>query len=124
MQLVLVAGPQPEAGVAAGQPVGLVDHDALAAVPHDAARTAPVWTVSVALPTVAVVDAALSGAEALTASERRVAVKAAEGRSNRDIAQELFVTPKTVEVHLSAAYRKLGIGSRRELPQVLEGVTA
>ena len=38
---------------------------------------------------------------------------AADGSSNRDIAQALFVTPKTVEVHLSNAYRKLGIRSRR-----------
>ena len=63
--------------------------------------------------------AALSGAGALTASERRVAALAAEGSSNRDIAQTLFVTPKTVEVHLSNAYRKLGIRSRRELTAAL-----
>ena len=63
--------------------------------------------------------AALSGAGALTASERRVAALAAEGSSNRDIAQALFVTPKTVEVHLSNAYRKLGIRSRRELTAAL-----
>jgi ATP/maltotriose-dependent transcriptional regulator MalT len=63
--------------------------------------------------------AALSGAGALTASERRVAALAAEGSSNRDIAQTLFVTPKTVEVHLSNAYRKLGIRSRRELAAAL-----
>ena len=44
---------------------------------------------------------ALGGVDALTASERRVAAFAAEGQSNRDIAQALFVTPKTVEVHLS-----------------------
>lgn len=62
---------------------------------------------------------ALSGTGALTPSERRVAGLAAEGRSNRDIAQELFVTQKTVEVHLSNAYRKLGIGSRRELASAL-----
>jgi len=62
---------------------------------------------------------ALSGAGALTASERRVAALAAEGASNRDIAQTLFVTPKTVEVHLSNAYRKLGIRSRRELAGAL-----
>jgi DNA-binding CsgD family transcriptional regulator len=63
----------------------------------------------------------LSGVESLTASERRVARFAAEGLSNKDIAQALFVTTKTVEVHLSNVYRKLGIGSRTELPQALGG---
>jgi DNA-binding CsgD family transcriptional regulator len=62
---------------------------------------------------------ALSGVESLTPSERRVADLAAVGRTNRDIAQELYVTPKTVEVHLSNAYRKLGIRSRRELERAL-----
>jgi DNA-binding CsgD family transcriptional regulator len=62
---------------------------------------------------------ALSGAAALTASERRVAALAAGGETNRDIAQTLYVTPKTVEVHLSNAYRKLGIRSRRELAGAL-----
>jgi DNA-binding CsgD family transcriptional regulator len=61
----------------------------------------------------------LTGVEALTASERRVARMAAEGMSNKEIAQALFVTVKAVEVHLSGAYRKLGIGSRRELPGAL-----
>jgi class 3 adenylate cyclase/DNA-binding CsgD family transcriptional regulator len=61
----------------------------------------------------------LSGVESLTASERRVARFAADGLSNKDIAQTLFVTTKTVEVHLSNVYRKLGIGSRNELPQAL-----
>ena len=65
---------------------------------------------------------ALSGVEALTASEKRVAGLAADGGTNRDIAQELFVTPKTVEVHLSNTYRKLGIRSRRELPSALTAV--
>jgi DNA-binding NarL/FixJ family response regulator len=55
------------------------------------------------------------GAEALTPSERRVAGLAATGRSNKAIAQELFVTPKTVEVHLSNTYRKLGVTSRAGL---------
>jgi DNA-binding NarL/FixJ family response regulator len=64
---------------------------------------------------------ALTGIESLTASERRVASLAASGSSNRDIAQTLFVTPKTVELHLSNAYRKLGIRSRRELPAELAG---
>ena len=63
---------------------------------------------------------ATGGVDALTASERRVAAFAAEGQSNRDIAQALFVTPKTVEVHLSNAYRKLGIRSRRELAGALD----
>jgi DNA-binding CsgD family transcriptional regulator len=63
--------------------------------------------------------AALAGVESLTASERRVADLAADGRTNREIAQELYVTPKTVEVHLSNAYRKLDIRSRRELPEAL-----
>jgi DNA-binding CsgD family transcriptional regulator len=64
----------------------------------------------------------LSGVEALTPSERRVAEMAAGGMTNREIAQALFVTPRTVEVHLSAAYRKLGIQSRSELPAELAGV--
>jgi DNA-binding NarL/FixJ family response regulator len=57
--------------------------------------------------------------ESLTPSERRVVDLAAAGGTNRDIAQELYVTPKTIEVHLSNAYRKLGISSRRELGRVL-----
>jgi len=60
-----------------------------------------------------------AGAAALTASERRVADLAAVGRANREIAQELFVTPKTVENHLSRIYTKLGINGRRELARVL-----
>ena len=62
---------------------------------------------------------ALTGVESLTASERRVAGLAAEGRTNKEIAQALFVTLKTVELHLSHAYRKLGIRSRRGLSSVL-----
>jgi DNA-binding CsgD family transcriptional regulator len=66
---------------------------------------------------------AFRGVLALTASERRVADLAAGGQTNRDIAQTLYVTPKTVEVHLSSAYRKLGIGSRRELARALTETT-
>jgi DNA-binding CsgD family transcriptional regulator len=62
---------------------------------------------------------ALRGVGALTASERRVADLAGGGQTNRDIAQALYVTPKTVEVHLSNTYRKLGIASRRELARAL-----
>lgn len=59
------------------------------------------------------------GAE-LTASEHRIAMMAAEGATNKKIAQALFVTVKTVEMHLSAVYRKLGVRSRRELPGALD----
>jgi DNA-binding CsgD family transcriptional regulator len=59
------------------------------------------------------------GIESLTPSERRVAELAASGMTNRQIAQSLFVTVKTVEAHLSAAYDKLDIGSRKELPAAL-----
>jgi DNA-binding CsgD family transcriptional regulator len=59
------------------------------------------------------------GVESLTPSERRVADMAADGAANKLIAQSLFVTPKTVELHLSSAYRKLGIRSRRELAAAL-----
>jgi len=62
---------------------------------------------------------ALTGVESLTPSERRIARMAAEGPTNREIAQALFVTPKTVEIHLSSVYRKLGISSRSQLPAVL-----
>jgi DNA-binding CsgD family transcriptional regulator len=56
-----------------------------------------------------------TGADALTASERRVAGLAASGMSNKQIAQQLFVTVKTVESHLAQAYRKLEVSSRAQL---------
>jgi DNA-binding CsgD family transcriptional regulator len=62
---------------------------------------------------------ALSGAESLTPSELRVADLAAEGMTNRQIAQALFVTEKTVETHLGHVYPKLDITSRAELPPKL-----
>jgi DNA-binding CsgD family transcriptional regulator len=61
----------------------------------------------------------LSGLDALTASERRVAQMAAGDLSNKEIAQALFVTVKTVEQHLGRVYRKLDIGSRRQLAAAL-----
>jgi ATP/maltotriose-dependent transcriptional regulator MalT len=61
----------------------------------------------------------LTGQDALTPSELRISLLAAEGRSNRDIAQALFVTSKTVETHLRHAYQKLNITSRTQLPAVL-----
>jgi DNA-binding CsgD family transcriptional regulator len=56
-----------------------------------------------------------TGVDALTPSERRVAGMAAEGQTNREIAQALFVTPKTVETHLSHVYSKLDIKARSQL---------
>jgi DNA-binding CsgD family transcriptional regulator len=60
-----------------------------------------------------------TGLDAMTASERRVAQLAADGMSNKEIAQTLFVTIKTVEVHLSHVYRKLEISSRAQLDKAL-----
>jgi DNA-binding CsgD family transcriptional regulator len=62
---------------------------------------------------------ALSGVESLTPSERRVAELAASGPTNREIAQALFVTQRTIEVHLTSIYRKLGISSRSQLAAAL-----
>jgi DNA-binding CsgD family transcriptional regulator len=58
---------------------------------------------------------AVSGVAALTPTERRVAQLAAEGLTNVQIAQELFVTGKTIQTHLTSAYRKLGVDSRGKL---------
>jgi DNA-binding NarL/FixJ family response regulator len=60
-----------------------------------------------------------AGIDALTPSERRVAHLAAGGQTNRDIAQALFVTEKTIETHLSHAYQKLAIHSRSQLTSAL-----
>lgn len=59
-----------------------------------------------------------TGLDALTPQERRVAEFAAAGLSNREIAQALFITTNTVEVHLTRTYRKLGVG-RADLKKVL-----
>ncbi|MDW5595465.1 AAA family ATPase [Conexibacter stalactiti] len=64
---------------------------------------------------------ALTGASSLTASERRIAEMAAAGASNAGIAQDLFLTVKTVEMHLTHAYRKLDIGGRPGLAEALAG---
>jgi DNA-binding CsgD family transcriptional regulator len=62
---------------------------------------------------------ARSGPESLTPTERRVCDLAVTGLSNPEIGEALFVTRKTVEMHLSNAYRKLGINSRNDLAKVL-----
>jgi DNA-binding CsgD family transcriptional regulator len=61
-----------------------------------------------------------TGIDALTASERRIARMAAQGMSNRQIAQQLFISTKTVALHLTHAYQKLDITSRSDLPEGLE----
>jgi DNA-binding CsgD family transcriptional regulator len=62
---------------------------------------------------------ALTGPEALTPSELVIAKLAASGATNREIAQHLSITPKTVEVHLNRIYRKLAIATRSQLPSAL-----
>jgi DNA-binding CsgD family transcriptional regulator len=61
----------------------------------------------------------LTGVDSLTASERRIAEIASEGRTNREIAQALFVTTRTVEGHLTSIFRKLQLDSRSELHAAL-----
>ena len=67
---------------------------------------------------------ALTGVDSLTASEHRIASMAADGMSNRDIAQALFVTVKTVEMHLGHVYQKLNLTGRTELATALRDNSA
>jgi DNA-binding CsgD family transcriptional regulator len=62
---------------------------------------------------------ALAGVESLTASERRVAELAGEGLTNREIAQTLFITARTVEGHLTSVFRKLELESRDGIPAAI-----
>jgi DNA-binding CsgD family transcriptional regulator len=61
----------------------------------------------------------LSGVDSLTASERRIAEYASDGLTNREIAQTLFITTRTVEGHLTSVFRKLQLDSREQLPAAL-----
>jgi len=63
--------------------------------------------------------AALTGPDALTSAERQVAGLAAAGRSNKQIAQHLFITTGTVETHLRHVFQKLDIASRADIPATL-----
>jgi len=67
-------------------------------------------------------SARTTGIESLTGSEQRVASMAADGLSNPEIAQALFVTKKTVETHLAGVYRKLGIRGRGQLQAILRNL--
>lgn len=64
---------------------------------------------------------AITGQEALTISELRVARLAADGLTNREVAQALFITTATARTHLRHAYRKLGITRRDQLKEALAG---
>jgi len=64
--------------------------------------------------------AAVARATELTVGEQRVAELAASGMTNREVASELFISPKTVEANLVRIYRKLGIHSRAELGRVVD----
>lgn len=59
----------------------------------------------------------------LTATEKRVAHLAASGLTNRQVAETLFVSPKTVEATLARVYRKLGIRTRAELGRTITDCT-
>jgi len=57
--------------------------------------------------------------EKLTPQELQIALQVAEGRRNREVAEALFLSPKTVEFHLTRVYRKLDLNSRAELIRLL-----
>ena len=82
---------------------------------------APLWAqaTKAELGRVGLRPAAPVGVSGITAAEARVAELVAAGRTNREVAGELFMSPKTVEAHLSRIYRKLGVRSRTELAQKL-----
>lgn len=64
---------------------------------------------------------ALRGVDALSTQERRVTALATEGLSNREIAEALFLSRRTIEMHLTSAYRKLDVTGRQQLPAALAG---
>jgi DNA-binding CsgD family transcriptional regulator len=106
------AGKRIEAGRALGDALDLARDRGAGAVERRAAEELSIAGARAG-------KAARRGRAALSPSERRVAQLAANGLTNREIAEELFVTRKAVEWHLSNAYAKLGIHSRKELPSAL-----
>jgi DNA-binding CsgD family transcriptional regulator len=75
----------------------------------------PVWAARARAELAAVSGRAPSAVDELTGMQRRVATLAAAGRTNAEIAAELFLSVRTVEAHLAAVYRKVGARSRTEL---------
>ncbi|WP_320671017.1 helix-turn-helix transcriptional regulator [Patulibacter defluvii] len=73
------------------------------------------WAARAAAELAATGDGPAAGDDELTARERAVCDLVAAGRTNREVAAELFLSPRTVEHHLRMAYRKLGVRSRTEL---------
>jgi DNA-binding CsgD family transcriptional regulator len=65
--------------------------------------------------------AAFEGAASLTPRQRQICELAAAGKGNKAISRELFLSIKTVETHLAAAYRKLGVSTRSGLLPALVG---
>ena len=63
--------------------------------------------------------AAADGLEGLSGREREVADLVAEGRTNREIAGQLFLSEKTVESHLAKVFKKLGVGSRAAVAETV-----
>jgi DNA-binding CsgD family transcriptional regulator len=68
-------------------------------------------------------NAPICGVASLTRSERRVVLLAATGKTNREIAKQLFVGLRTVEIHLTNSYRKLDIDSRGQLAQAIQSTS-
>ncbi|MFE2107827.1 LuxR C-terminal-related transcriptional regulator, partial [Kitasatospora sp. NPDC059463] len=66
----------------------------------------------------------VQGWESLTASERRIARLVAEGHTNRSAAEQLFLSPHTVNTHLTSAFRKLSVNSRVQLANLVRSLPA
>lgn len=88
----------------------------------DAARRAELAAASTVAPLGPITSPTLGRPRGLTAREEQVAAAAAAGRSSRAIAEALGLSPRTVENHLAAVYRKLGVGGRGDLRVALEGL--
>ena len=114
-------------GACCATPTGALTHESLRRGLEFAYRAGAAGLVKHAQDELAATGArprtlALTGVEALTPSERRVARMAARGVPNKEIAEALFVTVKAVEAHLSSVYRKLQIKSRTQLADVISGL--